>query len=326
LIKEKHYIVSDIKLVASKLGRAPTRREYLEQGSTGHSFERAFGTWGEALKAAGLESTKRQESSSKKLINDFYSKDIKDLLQRPAMSYGLSGSPIEGVTLAIGDMHEPWSCDGSVSLIYSLIEQIQPNRVIQMGDIYDMFSFAKFPRSRMIIRPDEEIRIARERAVRFWEQIGKLAPSCSRVQIVGNHDIRPVKRLLESNAPELEVFFNFKPLFEFEGVKTFHDPRENVIYDGVEYTHGHLKSGAHRLKLGKDVVHGHTHKGGVITSKVNGKWLTELDVGYAGDPQAPCFTYTQKTSDNRGWTKGCGLISPLGFKFIPFEQQDDQED
>ena len=325
---KKHEVVSDLKRVADLLGHQPTRREYLENTTLGRKYESAFGLYTEALKAAFGEPPPKQENSTKKLINDFFARDIRDLIRDTPLQLTHTSIPCKEITIAIGDAHFPFSCAGSIMLIYALIEQVYAYcvahgitlNIIQEGDLFDMWSFGRFARSHCYIRPDEEIRLGMQMSKEFWATIRRLAPKAKLVQIRGNHDIRPMRKLLASNAPELEVFFKFDPIFMFDGVTTHLDTRENVFIDSIQHTHGHLKSGTHRAKLGTHVAHGHTHKGGMYYSKVNGVWLYELDVGYVGDPKSPALGYTEKKSDSQHWHKGVGLITPWGMQFIPFEE------
>lgn len=324
---DTHELISLLKQAAADLGHRPSRDEFCRHTGTGKSkIERLFGTYTELCKATFGESVK-QDKSTKKLITQFFSRDIEDLLRDSPLKLQSFSNPCREITIAIGDAHFPFVCVGSLMLIYQLIEIVYAYcifnniklNIIQGGDLFDMFSFGHFARSHCLIRPDEELRLGIEMSKQFWATIRKLAPEAKCFQILGNHDLRPMKKIIASNAPELECFMNFKGLFEFEGVTTYHDARENVFIDGIQHTHGHLKGGTHRAKLGTHVVHYHTHKGGMVFSKVNGKWLYEIDGGYVGDPDSPCFTYTQKKSDNQAWQKGVTLLTPWGFQFIPFE-------
>ena len=49
--------------------------------------------------------------------------------------------------ICVPDMHLPWVDAGALSQIYLAIERENPNVVIQLGDLYDMYSHSKFPRN-----------------------------------------------------------------------------------------------------------------------------------------------------------------------------------
>ena len=221
-------------------------------------------------------------------------------------------------TICIGDLHSPWTSTDALSLVYLLIEKIKPKRVIQMGDSMDLFSYSKFSKSSNIIMPKDEVRMARELVESMWCTIRKIVPKAELLQIAGNHDVRPLKLLIDK-CPELEPFVGFDTIFKYDGVKTIWDPRETPEFDGVFFTHGHLLHGRHRGKPGMQghVVHGHDHKLSLTYNNVNGRLLFEMGCGYLGDPSASCFNYT--TKKETGWNLGIGYISELGPLVIPFD-------
>lgn len=309
-----HELVTLLKQAASDLGRKPTRDEFIRHvGISRHKIDCTFGGFLELCKATFGESSKK-ENSNKKLVSDFYTKSVEEIVSKQPIVTNLYSDSFTR-TVCIPDLHFPWVDMNALTALYTYIELLKPERVIQLGDIYDMFSFAKFPKSKMIIKVDDEVGTSRMMAEDMWKTIRTLVPDAELIQICGNHDIRPMKRILETDCPELEAFFNFKSLFEFPGVTTFHDPREVVAFDGITYTHGHLKHGTHRGVFKSHVVHGHTHGGAITSGNCGGRYLFELDCGYMGNPNAPCFTYMPKKINN--WQVGFGYISEHGPIFIP---------
>lgn len=316
-MNKKHDILSEIKRIADSLGRKPTRDEFKKLGSISvRQVMNEFGSFTSAIVAAGFSLPGLEESAKERLISSVYTRHPRELIKAPSETHKALGFGDYTPTLCAGDIHFPWASQDALSMFYCLVEQLSPKRIIQMGDLFDMFSFASFSKSRLITRADQEILEGRKMAESFWSTIRKLAPNAELVQILGNHDIRPYKRLIESDFPELECFFDYRKLFQFDGVQTILDTRELFEREKVNYTHGHLPSGKHCAYFGTNVVHGHTHRGGLLDRKVNGVWMWELDVGYLGDPQAPCFTYTPKAVNNSA--HGAGFISPFGPHWIPF--------
>lgn len=312
----KHEAVSKLKRIAEDLGHVPTRDEARVLGLSTKLLE-SFGLYSELLKAAGMQ---REDSKkkTKEIITQAFTRDINEIV-KPSLEMSRHDFPKFKRTIVLGDVHFPFASMSSLMTVYSVLDQIKDiETVIQMGDLYDMFSFSKFPRSHMVIRPDEEINLARTMADEFWKSIRRMCPKADLVQITGNHDARPYKRVLES-APELEALLNFKPLFEFDGVQTLHDPRVPFVQDGISFTHGFSQPGTHRSKFQTHVVHGHTHRGGLFYSKnpTTNKFLFELDVGYLGDPSAKAFNYTPVKELK--WSHGLGFISEYGPHWIPFE-------
>lgn len=314
-IKDK--IVQELRRIAHELGRPPKRDELSQHTIliTRHDIEKNFGIYTEALKAAGLDKkSERQETKAR--VDKFFQRGANDLI-RPIQAKPLNAERFRR-TAIIGDLHFPWASQEHLMLAYQFIDYFKPESVIQMGDIYDFYSYSKFPRSHVVIRPDEEVDLARQMASSFWESIRRMCPKASMTQLVGNHDIRPHKRLIEL-VPELEALVDLKPLFTFDGVNTIHDSRTPYVQDNVSFIHGFTSPGAHRAKIHTHVVHGHTHRGALYWTKDPQvqRHLFELDVGYLGAPEMKCFNYTPVKE--LSWTRGMGILNEYGPAFIPFE-------
>lgn len=219
--------------------------------------------------------------------------------------------------LAIGDMHLPWIKRRTVNAIYDAVEQHKPDVIIQMGDLYDMFSQTRFAKTMSLYTPDREIEVAREGAEEFWHRIQKIRRKAKCIQLKGNHDDRPYKRMLEK-APELQPFFSTKQVFTFDNVETIYDTFEELIIDKTLYTHGHYsKLGAHMRYYLKNVVCGHSHSGGLHVENIHEHILWELNVGYVADKMAVPLRY--RPTKTVKWTQGYGLIDEFGPRFIPLE-------
>ncbi len=185
-----------------------------------------------------------------------------------------------------------------------------------------MYSAAKFPRSHNVMTPKDEIEMGRVMAEDFWNAVHREAPGAKKIQLLGNHDIRPHKRIMEK-VPELEQFFDFSKLFEFNQVETIHDPTQELVMGDTCFIHGHRKHGTHFTYNLMNTVLGHTHTGGVVFAKVydprlkKEKIIWELNVGYLADPTHKALMYRpQKWSR---WTHGFGIIDKFGPRFIPLD-------
>lgn len=189
--------------------------------------------------------------------------------------------------------------------------------VVQLGDLFDCISWSKWAKLFKIL-PEDELIQARECAKEMWEEIKRVAPQAICIQLMGNHDDRPIKRLMEK-CPELEPFINLKDWFLFDGVKTIFDSREGYEIDGILFIHGFLsKLGAHALYFNKRVVRGHSHRAGVVfynncRDERNRIW--EAESGYLGSTDALPFRYGP--SKFTQWQRGITVIEN-GFPcFIP---------
>lgn len=322
---KSHEIVCDIKRVASDIGHAPSKREYIEHGAfSERQIRNAFGNFAPAIHAAGLISEK-PKAKPKIKAEDLFGRDIVDVLAE----YHRQNSPqmttrqtkIEP-TLFIPDTHFPFVCQRTLSELYYFIKQHKHiTTVVQLGDLFDSLSNGKFPRSMNIYTPKQEIDLGFQMAHEMWAKIRELLPEATCHQILGNHDIRPLKRILEAY-PEGEMFFSIDKYFKFDGVETLMDTRQELDIDDALITHGtYTKIGDHVRFYRKSVVHGHTHRAGVHFIPYDGEILFELDCGLMGDPKSKALSYTPSKITH--WSLGWGYRDEWGPRFIPAGQADD---
>lgn len=218
--------------------------------------------------------------------------------------------------VAIPDLHFPWVNTRALSRVLEFIQGFKPHILIQLGDLYDMYSQSKFARSLDLATPRQEISRGFSLATKMWGDIHKKAPRAKLFQLLGNHDDRGHKRLLEK-CPELEYFADFKSVFEFNNVETIHDARQELIIDNIVFQHGHYAVlGQHmRYNLMK-TVHGHSHKGGVVYMPHKNEIIWELDCGYLADSSAIPLSYSKQKQITK-CTLGFGVIDEYGPRFIP---------
>jgi hypothetical protein len=180
-----------------------------------------------------------------------------------------------------------------------------------------MYSHAKFPRSHNQFTPRDEEQLSRKMNEDFWQDVKRASPRSKCIQMLGNHDARPLKRVLEVY-PEAEDWIKerLQKMFTFDGVHTVFNPREEYyLNSNTILFHGYRsKLGEHRDFTLMNCINGHTHNPGVVFKKIRGASLWELNTGFAGDPQAKGLTYTpQKITQ---WTQGFGVINKYGPQFI----------
>lgn len=221
-------------------------------------------------------------------------------------------------TLVVGDLHLPWAPKRLLSRIHDAIRAEGVGRVVQVGDTYDFFSFSKHARSMDVITPRAEVQRGRELALWFWDGVRAAAGrSAELIAVRGNHDERPVKRALDT-LPELEMFVRagVEALFDFPGVRSIHDYREEFIADGVVYQHGYRKHGEHVVHNLRNTVVGHLHVGGTVFRRFGRRTLWELNAGLVADLSAPVFHYRPQKRFSP-WTVGYGLVDERGPRFVP---------
>lgn len=238
----------------------------------------------------------------------------------PTVARGEEISSVPRV-IAIGDVHAPFHDESWFAWMLNYIEFRRPTLVIQVGDLYDMLSFSKYPRSHNIMTPADEMEEGRAVAVDMWTDIQKRAPNARCVQLRGNHDDRLEKRLV-SYLPEIEslVMPTLAALWHFPGVQTINESREEFTHNGVMYHHGHRKFGTHVTYNNQSTVNGHLHTGGVKFLQTLDGTIWELNAGCGIDVKAPVFSYgAQKRL--HGATLGLGEIDEYGPRFIPYSER-----
>lgn len=224
--------------------------------------------------------------------------------------------------IAIPDLHFPFVHKDCLTwIIEDVIKYEKPDIIIQLGDLEDQFSFSRFARTNNLMTPKEELDSALALSGVMWERVRKAAPDAMRVQILGNHDIRISKRVMDE-LPELETLImdGLAQRYQFKGVKTVMDPKQEVEIDGVIYTHGHYtKLGDHMKYFHQSCVHGHSHRGGVMAQRIRETTLFELDAGFCSDETAVPLRYGATRRSH--WTLGCGKVDKYGGHFLLYPHQ-----
>lgn len=216
--------------------------------------------------------------------------------------------------LCVPDMHLPWVDAKKLAQIYTAIEREKPDVVIQLGDLYDFYSHSKFPRNTDLMTSKEEICEARQGAEAFWKNVRKSSKRIRCIQILGNHDARPSKRVSE-RYPEIAHLVGIDDLFRFASVESILDTRAEFKIDGVIYTHGHFtQHGRHAAYYGQSVVHGHSHRPAVIYQRLHGRLIWELDCGHLADENCEPLQYSATKTTK--WATGYGIVDKLGPRFV----------
>jgi len=135
--------------------------------------------------------------------------------------------------------------------------------------------------------------------------------------MLGNHDIRPWKRVLEK-APDCLPFMDFKTHFEFPGVTLWKDPQEPFVYNNIVFHHGYKSDrGAHVKAFGSNCVVGHTHRPDIFYAPRFTPFhqpLWELNVGHVARTDTRNMGYTP--INWKAWSKSCGIIDDLGPRVV----------
>lgn len=214
--------------------------------------------------------------------------------------------------LILGDLHMPYHNKKALTETLYAVKHEKPDVVVQIGDLFDQYGFSRFLRKNIDL-PQAELMSARSYAEDMWSGI----KAKKKLQILGNHDIRIIKRAQE-RLPEAQdlVKNSVLELYRFKGVQTVEDDRDLFEVGDVSFHHGFLsKLGDHLRYFGKNVVVGHSHVGGTVFEQRDGETLFELNAGYLADETTEPLRYRPtKTSK---WTLGFGLITYRGKKPCP---------
>lgn len=315
---DAHELVVAVKDLALELGRTPTRADFTSSIRGGaYRLGQHFGTFAALLQAAGLETYDDRRSGGRKKAPSPFEKSIERHLEEYAPRP--MGEQKPWPTFAsISDIHWPFHSQKVIDAFLDYVAEHRPEYIILNGDAWDMYSHAKFPRSHNVFTPREEQALARKANEEFWVAVKARSPNSRYIQMLGNHDCRPLKRVIESY-PEAEDWIaeKLKELFTFDGVETIMDPRQELaIREDILVFHGYRSQlGSHRDYTLTSTINGHTHRGGVVFRRIRGATLFEGNSGLAGDPDSKGLSYaSQKIQD---WTPGFLAGDKWGPRFIP---------
>lgn len=325
--QDQHGCIQQLKSLADKLGRTPTRTDVRNEiPGLASLIEKSFPVYGEALKAAGLSPTPKKQDQLKQLFRASIDEALERFRESHRKLDPIQLSPGFRI-LFIGDAHFPFADLAALSAIYDRVEAASREgrpftHIVQGGDLYDMLAHGRFPRSLNVYTPADEMALGQKMAAEMWETLRKLAPRAKCLQLLGNHDSRPLKRILESY-PEAEIFFSIDRFFAFEGVTTLMDAREELVFiqpDGsmIAVHHGFMsKPGQHRDHFLTNTVVFHTHKPWTVFRNMGfGRGVQfEANGGFVGDPESKALGYTptKLTSWVRCWLE----VDELGPRVIP---------
>jgi hypothetical protein len=312
---DQHQMVSALQALASELGRTPLRDEFIKTVRNGKVLiNKYFANYATMVSAAGLTPVKRNV----KIDNSVFNTSIEHHLEQYQAKELPKQEPWEK-TLFIGDVHHPFAHQKTLEAAYRFAALHKPKRIIQGGDLYDMYSHTKFPRSHNVFMPKEEHEMSRHHAEKMWAELKNASPDAICTQLWGNHDARPLKRILEVY-PSAEDWVTqmLTQMMSFPGVHTMASYREELFLPGnIQVIHGHRsKPGDHMNFSLMNSVNFHTHLGSVVYRNLHRHGIRwELNGGFVADPEAKGLTYTPQRITN--WTRGFGYLDEYGPRFIP---------
>lgn len=228
--------------------------------------------------------------------------------------------------LAIGDCHFPFIKQVYLNKVYAWVKKNKPEYIVQIGDLYDMYSFSRYTKALNYMTPEQEVKRGRIMAEKMWKTLQHLCPDDTKcIQMMGNHCGRLLKRVME-NLPGLDARIKIKDktvklhrideLFKFDGVTSYLDYRAEVNLASTLFIHGFKGNiGEHVKFFRRNVVTGHLHRGGIVYLRQAGKTFWELNCGYLADNSKLPFQYGETKTSN--WTPGFGVLETECGKLVP---------
>lgn len=228
--------------------------------------------------------------------------------------------------VVVSDVQYPYHNARAVRNVWSFIHEIQPDKVLIIGDFMDYPQPGRWSKDT---RAEFEGSVFKdsEGGIKLLTELRDLYPGEIEYED-GNHDGRP-RVYLEKYAPALagEGTFNIERLLKFEDLGITKVPPFHPVAPGWVAMHGHELKGASPIpgrtaagfarKLDVSVVMGHTHKLAVSPQTVGigrkQRTLHGFEVGHLMDPMKA--QYLSKGVSN--WQLGFGVLEVGQYNSIP---------
>jgi hypothetical protein len=217
--------------------------------------------------------------------------------------------------IGVPDMHAPFTDESWFVWTLAHIQATVNSNVyrniyvIQLGDAMDCYNVSTHAKTKMVTAFDE---VARGLAIvkHFWESV---PDSCTKIQLIGNHDDRFERIIRGSKTPELEAYsYSPKQLLTFPGVNTLETCRDRAIFKvkdspwALMATHGSRSKSEDHAKNNREysIMHGHLHSAG-INSVEEGQFV--LNCGHGLDLDSVGATYVEK-AQQKNWRLALGTV------------------
>jgi len=199
-------------------------------------------------------------------------------------------------------------------ILLQILEELQPDYIIDNGDSWDGASISRHPRMDFSYVPSlrEELDCVIDHLDLIVEAAGEDATA---LRHVGNHDAR-FQALLSQRVPELEKM----PGTTLEDLFPKWEHHTSTIFNDTLFVKHRFRSGVHgaynnALHTGLSTLTGHTHKLGVrpLTDMRGTRY--GIETGTLADPWGPQFRYAEQNV--RDWRMGFAVITVDGQRVIP---------
>lgn len=216
-------------------------------------------------------------------------------------SQSLNPEGVDLNVLILGDTHLPWIDWKVAEGAARFASDYKPDLIVQVGDLIDGYNWSRFSRDPDAPSAGREWADTLKAVKRFH---GLFDPKTMMYIIEGNHDRRYQMRAFEANIPS-QLIRPLREVFPYPNWKWWVDQKHLKI-DGVTYMHGDEgvgTAGAKSRQQGRNVVHGHTHKGSIDWTATSDSLIFGMEVGTLMDPASMAAKYAKKAllKNFMGW-------------------------
>jgi hypothetical protein len=266
----KHSVVQAIKAVAADLGRTPSRDEFCshEMGMSNRMYMKAFGLWGEALKAAGFNpnnfsSPKTKFKYKKSKLESFH---IHEIPYDDVFSVDPSRDYVD--IMLMPDTHCKHRDISAVECFIKCVEKLNPDLFVILGDFIDAVGISHWPADAL--EPKRLVPEIIEARELLSSIVRRLKPGCIKTYLTGNHEDW-IHQAFVSKLPELfdglEELGLSPDLYRLLDLEKFGFTLLPVNHflkiSGLYFTHGLYTGNNHPTKHMKaikaPVFYGHMH-------------------------------------------------------------------
>jgi predicted phosphodiesterase len=198
---------------------------------------------------------------------------------------------VNGLTIVVPDVHLPYEDKRAVANLLTMIADVQPAQVIQVGDLLDMKAPARWSKGTAA-EYCNSVRDEASAGIKFWRLLRQAAPLAKLKFLMGNHEDR-LMNYARNFAPALvDIVPSLPQLMELDKVGVEYPKLQPFkIVPGVSAIHGKLLRGTAGMSARKEllrhmpdvgIVQGHTHRAGIIYETTN-RTRFALEAGWLGD-------------------------------------------
>ncbi len=222
----------------------------------------------------------------------------------------IGSKPKEKITKIIvcPDVHIPNEDKKAWKLFLKVLEAVQPDILVTIGDYVDMTSVSRHQK-----KPKEETRLLPEIVAgrNGLSQIRSVFKGRF-VFLAGNHDKR-IENFIAEKCPELDELLSLEELLQLKKYDIEYHPYGEIVKIGkMNFVHDTGRCGLNTarqsvLDVGSNIAVGHSHRAAVVyDGTITGDTHVGMNVGCLLDINK--VTYTNRAIAKKNWTLGCGFI------------------